>query len=187
MMHFKLSLVTHYKDGFNQICSFTYSVEVSGYFLTKAFYKMVAVSDTIFWTHLSTRKQTKCSFSTSVHSHRLRFMRCDEMLDIIRNLDISDNVIRSSGITNSLDEYSMNVPMFALTTKLLERTSQIPQTCKAKKIVSEFFHGFLSTAVAPDRFLTLFDNVTVNYSIQQSFNRKQADSHSASNFRCCRG
>ena len=141
----------------------TIFLDVVGFF--GDFVKMASVSDNMghsassFCTHCSIRKNinptsSRYIFSTSIHSHRLGFMRCDERLDIIRQLDVPENVRKSVGITTSSAEESMKYPMVALSAKLVKRKMEIPNTSKGKKVVSGFFDSSLSTAVAPDHLLT---------------------------------
>lgn len=81
-------------------------------------------------------------------------MRCDEWLDIILHLDVSDNVRRAMGIALSSAEESIKLSMVGSYTKLLERAFQIPKTWKGNRVVSRGFDSSISTSMVPHYLLT---------------------------------
>lgn len=81
-------------------------------------------------------------------------MRCNERIDNIRELDISETIRKNMGIITSSSDESMIYSIVVLSTKLLKTTSDIQKTCTGKNVLSGFFYSSLSMDVAPSHLLT---------------------------------
>lgn len=77
-------------------------------------------------------------------------MLCNERLDIISVVDISDIVQKPIGITTYLAEESIKNKMIGLSRKFLERAFDIWKTCTGKKVALGGLDASLFTDVATD-------------------------------------
>lgn len=111
-----------------------------------------------FLLQFSIRKNTKPGkfqecFSIHINSNRLELVRSDEQFYITFELDILDIVWKRMGIATDFATESMMYPMFAVFTKLLERSLDLRKTSTSKNGLPGFFDPSLSTAISLDHFL----------------------------------
>lgn len=117
-------------------------------------------SATCFCTYCKTRKNTSTTapsyaYSTTTHCRRLGFMRCDERLNILTSMNLTEDSRRHLGLKVSSAEAALRLPMvyYSDGLKKLFKTfdNQVPTPFHFK---DKFFDSTLCTAVAPDHLIT---------------------------------